>query len=166
MRPPNFVADLAHLSRPDGRRHDTRSRMKRERRRARSIALQALYEIDSVGHSAEEVLQRHEQDLSPEANDFVRQIVLGTLEAADQIDQLVADSAPEWPVEELAVIDRNILRLALWEFLIWGETPIKVAINEAVELAKRYGSDSAPRFVNGVLGSLAGKRTPNNPSPA
>jgi N utilization substance protein B len=140
--------------------------MKRERRRARSNALQALYEIDSVGHPAEEVLQRYEQDLSPEAQAFMRQIVLGALEASDQIDQLVAESAPEWPVEELAVIDRNILRLALWEFLIWGETPIKVAINEAVELAKRYGSDSAPRFVNGVLGSLAGRRTPKDPSPA
>jgi N utilization substance protein B len=140
--------------------------MKRERRRARSNALQALYEIDSVGHSAEQVLPRYEEDLSPEAKDFMRQIVLGTLEAAEQIDKLVADSAPEWPVGELAIIDRNILRLALWEFLIWGETPIKVAINEAVELAKRYGSDSAPRFVNGVLGTLANKRSPKNPSPA
>ncbi len=138
--------------------------MKRERRRARSNALQALYEIDSVGHPAEEVLPRYEQDLGDEARDFMRTIVLGTLEAADQIDELVADSAPEWPVDELAVIDRNILRLALWEFMIWGETPTKVAINEAVELAKRYGSDSAPRFVNGVLGSLASKRTPKDPS--
>lgn len=139
--------------------------MKRERRRARALALQALYEIDSVGHTPEEVLERYQGELSESAAEFLRQIVLGTLEASEQIDRMVADSAPEWPVEELAVIDRNILRLALWEFLIWGETPIKVAINEAVELAKRYGSDSAPRFVNGVLGSLANQRDSKNPSP-
>lgn len=139
--------------------------MKRERRKTRALALQALYEIDSVGHPAEEVLLRYQDDLSPPAIEFLRQMVLGTLEASEQIDQLVAESAPEWPVGELAVIDRNILRLALWEFLVWGETPIKVAINEAVELAKRYGSDSAPRFVNGVLGSLANRRDSKNPSP-
>jgi N utilization substance protein B len=68
---------------------------------------------------------------------------------------LIAECAPEWPVDQLAVVDRNILRLALWEFAVSGETPVRVAINEAVELAKRFGSDSAPRFINGVLGSLA-----------
>jgi N utilization substance protein B len=132
--------------------------MKRERRRARSQALQALYEIDSVGHPAEEVLERYGEDLSPEAGEFMRAIVHGALESEEEIDSLVAESAPEWPVDELAVIDRNILRLSIWELLIWGETPVKVAINEAVELAKRYGSDSAPRFVNGVLGSLVSRR--------
>jgi N utilization substance protein B len=132
--------------------------MKRERRRARSQALQALYEIDSVGHPAEEVLARYGEDLSPEADKFIRAVVLGTLESKEEIDLLVAESAPEWPISELAVIDRNILRLSIWELLIWGETPVKVAINEAVELAKKYGSDSAPRFVNGVLGSLADRR--------
>ncbi len=140
------------------------SKMKRERRRARSQALQALYEIDSVGHPAEEVLDRYGEDLSPEANEFMRKIVRGTLESGEEVDKMVAESAPEWPVNELAVIDRNILRLALWELLIWGETPVKVAINEAVELAKRYGSDSAPRFVNGVLGTLAGRRNSRKPS--
>lgn len=139
--------------------------MKRERRQARALALQALYEIDSVGHAPEQVLQRYQEELSDSAAEFLRTIVLGTVEASEQIDRMVAESAPEWPVAELAVIDRNILRLALWEFLIWGETPIKVAINEAVELAKRYGSDSAPRFVNGVLGSLADQRDSKNPSP-
>ncbi|MFV1859832.1 MAG: transcription antitermination factor NusB [Anaerolineales bacterium] len=138
--------------------------MKRERRRARSQALQALYEIDSVSHPAEDVLARYGEDLSPEANEFMRKIVRGTLESAEEIDSMVAESAPEWPISELAVIERNILRLALWELLIWGETPVKVAINEAVELAKRYGSDSAPRFVNGVLGTLAGRRNSRRPS--
>lgn len=138
--------------------------MKRERRRARSQALQALYEIDSVGHPAEEVLARYGGDLSPEAGEFMNLIVRGALESAEEIDSLIEESAPEWPINELAVIDRNILRLSIWELLIWCETPLKVAINEAVELAKRYGSDSAPRFVNGVLGTLAGRRNPKKPS--
>ncbi len=94
----------------------------------------------------------------------MRKIVRGTLESGEEVDSMVAESAPEWAINELAVIDRNILRLALWELLIWGETPVKVAINEAVELAKRYGSDSAPRFVNGVLGTLVGRRNSRKPS--
>ena len=138
--------------------------MKRERRRARSKALQVLYEIDSVNHPAEEVLARYGEELSPEAREFMKTLVRGTLESREEIDVMVAESAPEWPISELAIIDRNILRLSLWELLIWGETPVKVAINGAVELAKRYGSDSAPRFVNGVLGTLAGRRNSRKPS--
>ena len=138
--------------------------MKRERRRARSLALQALYEIDSVGHPEEEVIARYGGDLSPEAREFMIQLVHGTLESESEIDVLLEESAPQWPISELAVIDRNILRLSTWELLIWGETPLKVAINEAIELAKRFGSDSAPRFVNGVLGTLAGRSNSKNPS--
>jgi N utilization substance protein B len=132
--------------------------MKRERRRARSLALQVLYEIDSVGHSPEEVLSRsvdENQDLSEDAREFLSRVVLGTIETTSQLDLLIADCAPEWPVDQLAVVDRNILRLALWEFAASNESPLKVAINEAVELAKAFGSDSSPRFVNGVLGTLA-----------
>jgi N utilization substance protein B len=134
--------------------------MKRERRRARSLALQILYEVDCVGHPAQEVLARrldHNESLSDEGVSFVRRLVQGTLEAIKELDEMIAGCAPEWPVEELAVVDRNILRLALWEFVISTETPLKVAINEAVELAKRFSSDSAPRFINGVLGTLARK---------
>lgn len=132
--------------------------MKRERRRIRQLALQALYEIDCVGHKPEEVLARQIEshpDLSQESLDFLRQMVLGTLEFSDALDQFIAESAPEWPVQQLAIVDRTILRLALWEFAVSNETPLKVAINEAVEIAKRFGSESSPRFVNGVLGSLA-----------
>jgi N utilization substance protein B len=132
--------------------------MKRERRRARILALQALYEVDSVGHSPQEVVARQLEEnatLSEEAATFLKQLVLGSLRLAPQIDRLVAGCAPEWPVAELAVVDRNILRLATWEFAVSGTTPLKVAINEAVELAKLFGSDSAPRFINGVLGALA-----------
>ena len=71
------------------------------------------------------------------------------------MDTLITRYAPEWPLDQMAVIDRNVLRIAIFEFLIDSDTPVKVAINEAVELAKLYGSDSSPRFINGVLGSLA-----------
>ena len=132
--------------------------MKRERRRARSLALQILYEVDSVGHPQAQVIARHLEEnptLGDEAGEFIRHMVQGTLSSAPALDRLIAECAPDWPVDQLAVVDRNILRLALWEFAGSGEAPMKVAINEAVELAKRYGSDSAPRFVNGVLGTLA-----------
>lgn len=132
--------------------------MKRERRRARSLALQVLYEVDSVNHPPLEIIAqrlKHNQNLDDEAADFAMRLVMGTLEYATELDQLIGSCAPEWPVEELAILDRNILRLALWEFAVSTETPLKVAINEAVELAKRFGSDSAPRFINGVLGTLA-----------
>jgi N utilization substance protein B len=72
-----------------------------------------------------------------------------------QLDLFISEHAPEWPLDQVAIVDRNILRISLWEFAVSGITPIKVAINEAVELAKLYGSDSTPRFVNGVLGSLS-----------
>lgn len=132
----------------------------KSRTKARSIALQALYEIDISGHAPGEVLvERFEENPMDESlTEFARQIVLGVLAMEDQLDSFIAQHAPEWPLDQVAVIDRNILRIALWEFGIHGSTPIKVAINEAIELAKMYGSDSTPRFVNGVLGSLANRQ--------
>jgi N utilization substance protein B len=126
------------------------------RTRARSIALQVLYEFDLVEHPAAQVLQeRLEADpLTDELAEFSRQIVFGVLPIREQLDRVLARYAQEWPLDQIAAIDRNILRMAVWEFAIQKDTPVKVAINEAVELAKLYGSDSAPRFVNGVLGSL------------
>ena len=88
---------------------------------------------------------------------FSRQITLGVLPMTTELDNFIAQHAPEWPLDQIAVIDRNILRIALWEFAVAECTPVKVAINEAIELAKIYGSDSTPRFVNGVLGSLAAR---------
>ncbi len=132
--------------------------MKRERRRARSLALQALYEIDSVGHPVAEVIARNlteNTSLGEDAARFFQNLVLGTFGAKHILDDLIADCAPEWPIDELAIVDRSVLRLALWELLAYEQTPLKVVINEAVELAKRYGSSSAPRFVNGVLGTIA-----------
>jgi len=127
------------------------------RTRARSVALQALYEIDITGHLPGVVLEERVADTQLEETlcEFTRQIVLGILPIMIQIDRLIAKYAPEWPLDQVAVIDRNILRIAIWEIAVDQKTPLKVAINEAVELAKLYGSDSTPRFVNGVLGSLA-----------
>lgn len=127
------------------------------RTRARALALQVLYEVDMANHVPGEVFtaRLEETPLADELAEFARQIIFGILPIAHELDQLIAKYAPEWPLDQIAAIDRNILRMALWEFAVFHETPIKVAINEAVELAKQYGSDSAPRFVNGVLGSLA-----------
>ncbi len=129
----------------------------KSRTRARSLALQALYEIDIANHLPAEVLHERleEFELSDDLAEFARLIIMGVLPFRQQLDQVIARYAPEWPLDQIAAIDRNILRIACWEFAVFRQTPVKVAINEAVELAKLYGSDSAPRFVNGVLGSLA-----------
>jgi transcription antitermination protein NusB len=132
----------------------------KSRTRARAAALQALYEIDVAGHPPGIVLQERieEEALDEKLAEFTRQIVFGVWPVVHDLDQFIAEHAPEWPLDQVAVIDRNILRMALWEFAISEMIPIKVAINEAVELAKMYGSDSTPRFVNGVLGSLAARQ--------
>jgi N utilization substance protein B len=127
------------------------------RHKARAVALQALYEVNSVGHDVEKVLPHllEEGRLSGENADFARGLVNGVLENRKKIDQHISDFAPAWPVEEIPIVDRNILRLAIFEILLDNSVPVKVAINEAVELAKTFGSDSSPRFVNGVLGSVS-----------
>ena len=126
------------------------------RTRARSLALQVLYEVDMANHPPGEVfkLRLEEFPLTEDLTEFARQIIFGILPLTQELDQLIAKYAPDWPLDQIAAIDRNILRMALWEFAIQGETPIKVAINEAVELAKRFGSEQSGRFVNGVLDGL------------
>ncbi|MBX3060236.1 MAG: transcription antitermination factor NusB [Anaerolineae bacterium] len=132
------------------------------RRRARRVTLETLYEYDIAEHDPDVILQYRLEDNPMESTgvEFTRRLVYGVIEHQAEMDILIARYAPEWPLDQMAVIDRNILRIAIYEFLIDGETPIKVAINEAVELAKTYGSDSAPRFINGVLGTLA-EQIPN-----
>ena len=126
------------------------------RTRARGIALQALYEIEFSNHPQGLVLHNRfeEELLNEELQKFCQQIVSGILPIREDLDKLIAKYAPDWPFDQVAAIDRNILRIAVWELFSIGDTPMKVIINEAVELAKLYGSDSAPRFINGVLGSL------------
>ncbi len=132
----------------------------KSRTKARSIALQALYEVDISGHLPANALEERLTDelLDTSLAEFARQIVFGVLPLVHELDDFIAQQAPEWPMDQVAVIDRNILRIALWEFGVTGITPIKVAINEAIEMSKIYGSDSTPRFVNGVLGSLASRQ--------
>jgi len=133
------------------------------RTRARSLALQVLYEVDLTNHPPGVVFQERLEELNTDGRsslnaelaEFARQIVFGILPHAEKLDGAIAHYAPEWPFDQIAAIDRNILRIAAWEFAISRETPVKVAINEAVELAKLFGSDNTPRFINGVLGSLA-----------
>jgi N utilization substance protein B len=126
------------------------------RHRARVSALQALFEIDCASRNPIVVIERRLQEIPlPEAGaDFAKELVQGVSEHQEELDALVGRYAPEWPVDQIAIIDRNILRMAIYEILMCDDTPVKVAINEAVDLAKEFGSDSSGRFVNGVLGSL------------
>jgi N utilization substance protein B len=127
------------------------------RHKARTIALQALYEIDSAGRKPDAVVERllAGADLSVENSDFARGLVAGTIGHRDEIDGNIRRFAPAWPVDQLATVDRNILRLAIFEILFDNKVPVKVAVSEAVELAKTFGSENSARFVNGVLGSVS-----------
>ena len=135
----------------------------KERTRARSLALQVLYEVDLSDHLPGDIFKQRlesfplsqKEKKAEELKEFSRKIIFGIIPITEKLDQAIADYAPDWPLDQIAPIDRNILRIAFWEFGISRETPVKVAINEAVELAKIYGSDAAPSFINGVLGSLA-----------
>jgi len=128
----------------------------KSRTKARYTALQTLYEVDMTDHPLGTVLQERakENELEAAEYDFAQEIALGVNRNKDRLDRLIAQHASEWPLDQVAIIDRNILRIALWEIAIYRQTPLKVGINEAVELAKTFGTDSSPRFINGVLGSL------------
>ena len=130
------------------------------RRQARTSALQALYELDTTSHAASEVIAHRLEDtpLPPDGEAFLRQLVGGVRSRQSQLDALIQQYAPAWPVAQIAVIDHNILRLALLELTGATDTPPKVAINEAVDMAKIFGSDNSSRFVNGVLGTALGSR--------
>ncbi len=127
------------------------------RHKARRIALQALYEVDSVARRPEAVTERllAEAGLSEENSQFVRELVNGTLKHREEIDRNIQKHAPAWPVDQIAIIDRNILRLAIFEILFDNKVPVRVAVSEAVELAKTFGSDKSSKFVNGVLGVVS-----------
>lgn len=130
--------------------------MIQQRRLARRLAVQALFEIDSVGHQPGTVVDERLAFSFPGEHgaEFLRWLVSGVVVNLPALNAWITKYAPEWPVGQLAIIDRNILRLALFEIgSPESDTPAKVVINEAVELAKLFGSDSSPRFVNGVLGS-------------
>jgi len=127
------------------------------RHKARMLALQALYEVDSVARRPEITIERllAEADFSREISEFSRALVSGTVKNRERIDRNIHKYAPAYPVEQLAIIDRNILRLAIFEILFDNKVPVKVVVNEAVELAKTFGSGSSAKFINGVLGSVS-----------
>lgn len=127
----------------------------------RSVAMQSLFEWDFRGTHDEEmpgIMSRSLDEFAPGLEDasFGHMLVEGTLQRRSIIDQLIEKCAPEWPLDQVTIIDRNILRLGIFELLYgnYDEVPPKVAINESIELAKTFGSDSSPRFVNGVLGTI------------
>lgn len=127
-----------------------------QRQLARRQALQALYEIDCAAHAPGTVIDERLSEEYPGEQGalFLRWLVSGVVRHRPELDKVIHRFAPEWPLAQMALIDRNILRLALFEIgTREADTPAKVAINEAVELAKEFGSDSSPRFVNGVLGT-------------
>ena len=126
------------------------------RRKARIVALQVLYEVDCAAHSVQGTLARalQESALSEQASLLARELAEGVDRDRAALDEVVARHAPEYPVDQLSVVDRNILRIAIHEILFNNRTPPKVAINEAVELAKLFGSLNIHRFINGVLGSV------------
>jgi N utilization substance protein B len=128
---------------------------------SRSIAMQSLYEWDFWGKSQErlkEAVEKNIKEFGPgmEGADFIWRLVSGVVENIEKLDKIIEKSAPEWPLDQITIIDRNILRLGLFELLFGSrsEVPPKVAINEAIELAKGFSGESSGKFVNGVLGTI------------
>ena len=130
------------------------------RHKARIITLQALYEVDSVGREPEEALTHllSENEIPDESVTMVRELVKGVVEKKSEIDKVISRFAPAWPIDQVSVIDRNILRLAIFEILFDNRVPIKVAVSEAVYLASTFGSETSIKFVNGVLGSVSANK--------
>ncbi len=126
---------------------------------ARTIAMQTLYEWDFLGKpegNLKEMLGYNAQEFAPDFDDhgFAMELVDGVLEHQEAIDKVIVEYAPEWPLDQITIVDRNILRLGVYELVYAGGIPSKVAINEAIELAKAFGGESSGRFVNGVLGAI------------
>lgn len=142
--------------------------MASNRHLSRIISVQTLYEWEFIAtrfptevkydlkEKVEEILNRNYTEFTKAVNnrDFIDDLVWGTLENTDRIDRIIKPAAPEWPIEQIALVDLVILRLAIYELLFKREVPPKVAINEAVELAKTFGGLNSSRFVNGVLGTV------------
>ncbi len=128
---------------------------------SRSIAMQSLYERDFMskeGKSLDVILEKNIKEFGPglENTDFIKQLAKGVEKNIDKIDKIIEKAAPEWPIKQINIVDRNVLRLGLYELLYANkeEVPPKVAINEAIELAKMFGGESSGKFINGVLGTV------------
>lgn len=128
---------------------------------SRSIAMQSLYEWDFMSKedkSLDEILEKNINEFGPglENTDFIKELAKGVKKNIDKIDKIIEKAAPEWPIKQINIVDRNVLRLGLYELLYSNkeEVPPKVAINEAIELAKMFGGESSGKFINGVLGTV------------
>jgi N utilization substance protein B len=133
-----------------------RSPQNTRRHQARELALQVLYEVDVTDHSADEVLARSraQHETPEETFEYLSLLVHGINRDSERVDEYLAKAAPAFPVAQLPPVDRNVLRVAIFELLNQEDVPPKAAINEAVDLAKRYGGDNSGKFVNGVLGTI------------
>ncbi len=131
-----------------------------DRRRARAVALQALYELDATSHDLETVLKRRLEDdhTPPHAANYAARLIRGVGANQQAVDEQIVHAAPAWPLEQMSRVDKCILRLAIYEMLFETDLPARVAINEAVELAKLFGHETTPKFVNGVLGTIERSR--------
>lgn len=137
------------------------------RHQARILALQGLYEYDLSGHDSADIANRlrKDEDAPPSVRDYAAAVFTGVIKRLEQIDALIGEAAPAFPVGQLAAIDRNVLRIAIYELMAQRKTvPMRVAINEAIEIAKNFGAENSGRFVHGVLGTVS-KQFPD-PSPA
>lgn len=127
---------------------------------SRSIAMQSLYEWDFSGKDKdlEKIIEKNIKEFGPGLEDqgFVWQLVTGVVQHLKEIDQIIEKAAPQWPIEQISIIDRNVLRIGIYELLYENKkaVPPKVAINEAIELAKSFGGKNSGKFVNGVLGTV------------
>jgi len=126
---------------------------------ARTIAMQSLYQWDfnrSKNENIDELIQHNLQEFAPDFDDenFSHNLVTGVQKEINNIDKLITKYAPEWPIDQITMVDRNVLRIGVYELKFDKDIPPKVAINEAIELAKTFGGESSGKFVNGVLGAI------------
>lgn len=134
------------------------------RHRVRIVALQILFEVDATDHPIDVVYERRLEDerLAADGERFLRNLVFGVWEHRSYLDRIIEEAAPNWPITQMPGVDKAVLRIALYELLVdeTERTPVKAVINEAVELAKQFGSDNSSRFVNGVLGTVVNRYRP------
>jgi N utilization substance protein B len=128
-----------------------------DRSAARRVALQVLYEVDSADHPYVDIIAARllENPVSKKSERYLRRLVKGVQDHRDRLDAIIRQYASEWPLEQIAIVDRNILRLGIYELAAQPNMPVSVVIAEAMELANLFGADGSTRFINGVLGALA-----------
>lgn len=123
---------------------------------SRMVAMQSIFEMNfRADADIEEVLDRNVSEFANDVDgQFIKSLVNGCWPKHKELEKIIADSAPEWPIDQISEIDKSILEIAIYELLYSKEVPAKVAINEAVELSKQFGSDNSSKFINGVLGTV------------